>query len=318
MKTLKPWLSFSGQLQQLRARGLEVEDPAAALDYLERVGYYRLSGYWYPLRTIDQASSAAQGRAVRLDGFVAGSRFEDVVRLYVFDKKLRLLALDALERIEMAVRVDVAHLLGQRDPGAHENPACLHGNFAKKLIARGPDAGKTAHQIWLGKYQSLLQRARKEPFVVHHLQQYGALPIWAAIEVWDFGLLSKLFAGMKYADQQTIAKVYGAPDGQAFSQWLRSLNFIRNVSAHHSRLWNINVLEASPVPRTWPNGLNNTRPFIYFCMMQQLMKVICPHSSWERRFKDLLIRDFPAVQNRKISLAEMGVVAGWETWPLWR
>lgn len=137
MKALKPWLSFSDQLQQLRARGLEVEDPAAALDYLERVGYYRLSGYWYPLRTIDQASSAAQGRAVRLDSFVAGSRFEDVVRLYVFDKKLRLLALDALERIEMAVRVDIAHLLGQRDPGAHENPAFLHGNFAKKLITRG-------------------------------------------------------------------------------------------------------------------------------------------------------------------------------------
>lgn len=88
MKALKPWLSFSDQLQQLRARGLEVEDPAAALDYLERVGYYRLSGYWYPLRTIDQASSAAQGRAVRLDSFAAGSRFEDVVRLYVFDKKL--------------------------------------------------------------------------------------------------------------------------------------------------------------------------------------------------------------------------------------
>lgn len=317
MKPLKPWRSFAEQLQQLRGRGLHVDDPAAALDYLERLGYYRLSGYWYPLRAIDTVASMAQGKAVRLDAFAPGSRFEEVVRLYVFDKKLRLLALDALERIEMAVRVDVAHLLGQRDPRAHENPVCLHGNFTKKLIAKGPDAGRTQHQIWLSKYQAMLQRARKEPFVAHHLQQYGALPIWAAIEVWDFGLLSKLFAGMRYADQQTIAVMYGAPDGAAFTQWLRSLNFIRNVSAHHSRLWNINVLEYSAVPITWPQQLNSARPFFYFCLMQQLLRVICPNSSWGQRFMSLLSNDFPTVANQQISPLEFGTLAGWEEWSLW-
>ena len=90
MKPLKPWLSFADQLQQLQDRGLQVDKPAAALDYLERLGYYRLSGYWYPLRAIDAQASAAQGKAVRLDSFVPGSRVEDVVRLYVFDKKLQI------------------------------------------------------------------------------------------------------------------------------------------------------------------------------------------------------------------------------------
>lgn len=314
MKPLKPWLSFPEQLQQLQARGLHVDDHAAALDYLERLGYYRLSGYWYPLRVIDPVASQAQGKAVRLDSFVPGSRFEDVVRLYVFDKKLRLLALDALERIEMAVRVDVAHLLGQRDARAHENPACLHGNFTKKQITKGPEKGKTQHQVWLSRYQSMLQRARKEPFVAHHMQQYGALPIWAAIEVWDFGLLSKLFAGMQHADQQTIASMYGAPDGVAFAQWLRSLNFIRNVAAHHSRLWNINVLELSPIPAGWPVALNKARPFFYFCLMQRLLNVICPNSGWGQRFVDLLENEFPAV----FSTAELGRCPGWETSPLWK
>lgn len=317
MKPLKPWRSFANQLQQLQDRGLQVDNPAAALDYLERLGYYRLSGYWYPLRGIDPVASRAQGKAVRLDSFAPHCRFEDVVRLYVFDKKLRLLALDALERIEMAVRVDVAHLLGQRDPRAHENPTCLHGNFTKKLITKGPDTGKTQHQVWLAKHQAMLNRARKEPFVAHHQQQYGALPIWAAIEVWDFGLLSKLFAGMQHADQQTIAGFYGAPSGQAFAQWLRSLNFIRNVCAHHSRLWNINVLEVSPVPAFWPAQLNNVRPFFYFCLMQQLLSVICPNSSWGKRFKDLLANDFPASTHQQISLSEMGTFAGWEGWALW-
>lgn len=317
MKPLKPWRSFAEQLQQLQSRGLQVDQPAAALDYLERLGYYRLSGYWYPLRAIDPAASLAQGRAVRLDSFVPGSRFEDVVRLSVFDKKLRLLALDALERIEMAVRVDVAHLLGQRDPRAHENPACLHGNFTKKVINKGPDAGKTLHQVWVAKYQGMLNRARKEPFVAHQLQQYGALPIWAAIEVWDFGLLSKLFAGMRYADQQAIAAQYGAPSGQAFAQWLRSLNFVRNVSAHHSRLWNINVLELSAIPSGWPAHLDNAKPFFYFCLMQQLLSVICPNSQWGQRFKSLLRNDFPTLAHRQISLSELGAFQGWEGWALW-
>ena len=316
MKPLKPWLSLADQLQRLQDRGLVVENEVAARDYLERIGYYRLSGYWYPMREIDAVASIAQNKAVRLDTFVAGSRFEDVVRLYVFDKKLRLLALDALERIEMAVRVDVAHLLGKHDPLAHENPVCLHGNFAKKVIANGPDAGKTQHQVWLAKYRSLLHRSRKAPFVAHNQQHYGTLPIWAAIEVWDFGLLSKLFAGMQYPDQQVIAALYGAPDGQTFAKWLRSLNFIRNVSAHHSRLWNINVLELSPVPAAWP-ALNNARPFFYFCLMQQLVKVICPNSTWGQRFMALLADDFPKVANEAVSLADFGVCAGWEGWALW-
>jgi len=313
LKPIKPWKSFTDQLDQLQARGLHVDDRVAAMDYLERLGYYRLSGYWYPLRRIDEAASQAQGKPVRLDEFVPGSRFEDVVRLYVFDKRLRLLALDALERIEMSVRVDVAYLLGERDPRAHENPDCLHGNFTKKPISEGPDKGKTPHQVWLEKHESRVRRARKEPFVVHHMQHYGALPIWVAIEVWDFGLLSKLFAGMKYEDQKSIARMYGAPDGKAFAQWLRSLNFIRNVSAHHSRLWNVNVLELSHVPDDWPRELRRNRPFFYFCLMQRLLQVICPNSSWGQRLVRLLRTEFPGA----FSLTEFGVFPGWEDWPLW-
>lgn len=318
MTPLKPWCSIADQLGILRSRGLQVENEAAALDYLGRIGYYRLSGYWYPLRVIDPMASAAQGKAVRRDDFVPGSRFEDVVRLYVFDKKLRLLALDALERIEMAVRVDVAHLLGQRDPLAHLDPSCLHGNFARRPIPRGANAGRTEHELWIEKYRTLLHRARKEPFVEHHLQKYGDLPIWAAIEVWDFGQLSKLFAGLNYADQQTIAAKYGAPSGDAFGKWLRTLNFMRNVSAHHSRLWNINVVEPAPLPTTWPKQLKNTRPFFCFCLMQQILRTICPHSSWGQRFVELVTRDFPAFANGAATVAELGAISDWRQWSLWQ
>lgn len=316
-KSLKPWLPLPEQLELLRRRGLQVEDEAAALDYLGRLGYYRLSGYWYPLRVMDAQASAQQGKPVRLDSFVPGSRFQTVVQLYVFDKKLRLLALDALERIEMAVRVDVAHVLGQRDPLGHTKPDCLHGNFTKKLITKGPDADKTHHQVWMGKFLKLVRQAQKQAFVQHHLQLYGALPIWAAVEVWDFGLLSKLFAGMQYADQQIIAQRYGATDGKAFAQWLRSLNLIRNVAAHHSLLWNINVLELSPLPKGWPAQLNPARPFFYFCLMQHLLQQICPNSTWGQRLMTLLHQDFPVAESTPLSLDGFGVFAGWDDWVLW-
>ena len=295
----------------LKSRGMQIDNKVAALDYLARIGYYRLSGYWYPLREIDNLASQRQQRPTRSNQFIPGSNFKDVVDLYVFDKKLRLLALDALERIEMAVRVDVAHLLGKKAPCAHEEPDLLHGNFAKKV----KDNGKTAHQVWLEKYGSLLHRAQREPFIAHHKAKYGGrVPIWVAIEVWDFGLLSRLFDGLKYEDKNHIANKYRLAEGKTLAQWLRSLNFIRNVSAHHSRLWNINILEASPRPQTWPE-MNEKRAFMYFSIMDYLLAVICPNSTWTQRLVDLL-RNSSLYQSETLALEDFGIIEGWEEWLL--
>lgn len=314
--SLKDWKTLEDQLERLKGRSLIVDRDEAALSYLQRIGYYRLSGYWYPLRAFDEAASITAGKPVRQDLFVPGSRFEDVVRLYVFDKKLRLLALDALERIELAVRVDVAYLLGKFDPLAHENPDCLHGNFTKRPIRSGRDKGRTQHEVWLEKYQSLLQRSKRLAFVEHHYGKYqGRLPIWVAIELWDFGLLSRLLSGLQHEHQLEIARKYGAESGKAFASWFRSLNFLRNVCAHHSRLWNTNVLELSPVPHGWPD-MPNERPFLYFCIMQQMLKMICPSSSWGQRFTELLA-EFPNLPDGSAGLQDMGISPAWSEWALW-
>ncbi|WP_223648216.1 Abi family protein [Xanthomonas campestris] len=110
----RPHLTYERQLESLKARGLEVPDDDAALSYLRRLGYYRLSAYWYPFRkstivTVDGKFS----RKVE-DDFHEGASFQSAVELYVFDKRLRMLALDAIERIEVALRVDIAYGLGRR------------------------------------------------------------------------------------------------------------------------------------------------------------------------------------------------------------
>jgi hypothetical protein len=109
----KPWLSIDEQLAKLRQRGMVVSDPAKSRDYLERIGYYRLSGYWFAFRERSELccalNPAALGKHERskpgrlpLDQFKPGASFENAVDLYVFDKKLRLMAMDALERIEIS------------------------------------------------------------------------------------------------------------------------------------------------------------------------------------------------------------------------
>jgi len=316
----KQWKSFEEQLQLLKSRGLLVDDEQAALDYLERIGYYRLSGYWYSFRQlILSTTEAGKVEYYRKDEFAEHSHFEDAVKLYVFDKKLRLLAMDALERIELAVRVDIAHLLGEIDTYAHHNPTVFHGNFAKRKIKSGKHKGQTEHELWLDYYEYVLHRARREPYVKHYMVKYRKLPIWVAVETWDFGMMSKIYAGMSVKHKGVIAHKYGVTDWRVFEGWLKSLNFIRNVSAHHSRLWNINVLELSKptdLDEYWQR-LDNTRPFFYFCVIQALMNTICPNSHWKKRFISL-IDEFPAPKSNTVKVSDFGLIEDWKNWGLWR
>lgn len=92
----KPHLTWERQVQQLRDRGMGIPDPAQAARWLGVVGYYRLSGYWYPYRVLDEQSGQRQ------DAFQVGTDFDQIIALYQFDRRLKLLAVDALERIEIA------------------------------------------------------------------------------------------------------------------------------------------------------------------------------------------------------------------------
>ena len=200
----KLWKSYAQQLDQLIDRGMAVTDRARALDYLKRIGYYRLSGYWFafrersePLCLLDEHGrkpKKVREERIALDAFRVGTTFQNAVDLYVFDKQLRLLVVDALERIEVALRVDVSHTLGQLDRFAYLKPELFHDEFSVKL---DKDSGVTRHHEWLSKHAQLIGRSREE-FVRHNRTKYGLpLAIWVACEVWDFGTLSTLFNGLR-------------------------------------------------------------------------------------------------------------------------
>ena len=129
---------------------------------------------------------------------------------------------------------------------------------------------------------------------------------------------------MTEADQDAIASKYVIANGRLFASWLRSLNYLRNVCAHHSRLWNRNIVDqpklpaAEELPWTAPfigNAHRLARPFLLFCIAQHLLDRINPTSSWGRRFQALLA-EFPSQSG--LSLEGMGMPAeDWasELWP---
>lgn len=319
----KPYLTLQQQLQLLKARGLGITDDAAALSYLGRIGYYRISAYWYSFRktVLVQDPATKKISVQREDDFRDDANFQHALDLYVFDKRLRLLVLDAIERIEVAIRVDISYQLGAQDPFAHTKPALLHGNFTKKL---NPATGKTRYDEWLEKYNQVLARS-KEDFVRHYQQKYGMpLPIWVSVELWEFGMLSMFYQGMTVADKTTLAAKYGVPDWQVMETWLRSLNFVRNVAAHHSRLWNKNLVDQPKLPKAGEIAEFDplvgqpditSRVYVVLCILVYFMRRISPNSTWPHRLRGLLDA-FPAVP--RLTLGDMGFPAGWESHDFWK
>lgn len=312
----KPYLPLTAQLDLLKRRGLLVDDDAAAIECLHRNGYYRLSAYWYPFREFT-APTASQ----RSDTFKPGSRFEDAVELYIFDKKLKLLLLDAVERVEIAVRVDIALLLGARDRFAHTNSNLLHTRFRTERNRNGV----IHYQEWMAKFRNAVDRSTDQ-FVLHYEAKYGSrhpLPIWIAIELWDFGLLSRFYSGMQVRDREAVAQRFSVPDWQLMQSWLRCLNYIRNVIAHHGRLWNLNLIDNPrlPAPGVMPDfdALTvlpsiGTRIYSICCILSHLSRVTNPRSSWSNDLVDL-VNEFPSVPH--VSIQDMGFPPDWQTHPLW-
>jgi abortive infection bacteriophage resistance protein len=102
----KPALSIEQQISQLCGRGMVIADTRLASHYLSQINYYRLTSYWLPFESNHDTHA-----------FQRGTNFEQVLDLYIFDRELRLLVLDAIERVEVAVRTQLSFHLGHRTSG---------------------------------------------------------------------------------------------------------------------------------------------------------------------------------------------------------
>jgi abortive infection bacteriophage resistance protein len=323
----RPHRTFQDQLDQLEARRLNVGDQTTALAYLRQLGYYRLSAYWYPLRKREVLTGFdGRLRSVVREDFQDGASFEQAVRLYQFDKQLRALLMEAIEHIEVAFRVDIAYHLGQQATFAQAETSLLDANFTRRN-SHGP----SAHERWLLRHDNLVARS-KEDFVRHYKSKYGEpLPIWVSIELWDFGLLSNFFAGMRFLDQEALCIRMGVKQPTVMKSWLRTINYLRNIVAHHSRLWNRNMIDQPKLPRAGEiaafdellaqqrkghSVLDVSRPYPAFCIVAYLLSKVCPTSDWHTRLAGHLAR-FPSTEAPVMDVSRIGCHPGWEDHPFW-
>lgn len=316
----KPYLSVEEQVELLRARGMGISDTGRAEACLHRIGYYRLSGYAYPFRQGEIVTHTDGTVEERLsESFRGGISLSGVMDLYVFDKRLRLLFMDAIERVEIALRVEVALLLGRRGAFAHRSPESFNRYFS------GIDAtGKSPHARFLEKLDDGAARS-KEDFAEHFRNKYDSpLPLWMAIELWDFGTLATVLDGMLEQDRAAMATQFGLARNNYLPSWAKSINFVRNVCAHHGRLWNRPLVQQPKSPSADPSGLlrhlvldphAQRRLYAAAAVLRFLLRTINPATSWSARLQEHMA-SFPSLPG--LSIRHMGFSEGWQQLALWK
>lgn len=291
----KPALSYADQLQQVKSRGLIVTDEKEFLRLLEMKSYYRLSGYWYPLLADKQNHF-----------FKPGARFETAWQMVQFDRELRQLVINEMEKVEITVRSKMIYIL------AHSFGAFWHINTT--LFSN-----KTSHTNILKKIMEEYDRSDAQ-FIRSFRNKYSdpLPPCWTAFEIISFGSLSKLYENLRPGrSKREVANWFGLDDN-TFSSWLHSFVYIRNICAHHSRLWNRDLRIQPRYPtspsKQWLNNVkvDNYKIYYVLSMLLYLLQSLDDEHSLIEDFKQLL-QKYP-----NIDTLSMGFPKGWENEPLWR
>lgn len=298
-ETLKAFRTYEEQVDLLASRGMHVGDRRTAIRTISQINYYRLSGYWYPFRR--------QTEGQRADVFYPGTSLEDVVRLYDFDERLRTATFASLTPIELAVRARLGHELGRLHEQAHLRPDVL-----------GPTAVRgEAYMRWLALYRKALSSS-KEDFIDHHRAKYGGqLPVWVAVEILDWGMLTRLFAFSPLGVQDAVADTFNLTAPQLHS-WLKSLNVVRNTCAHHGRLYNRVHALRPKLPRIGRvHDLDAVRGVMNrtFGLLSLIQHLLIEQGFGRPNLLPATLRTFPSV--RIVPVTHLGAPTDWKSSRLW-
>lgn len=281
----------------LRQRGLEIENEDKALDCLRSISYFRLASYWKPME-IEETHHL----------FRPNSRFEEVVQLYLFDKRLRSLVFATIQDLEVALRTRIIQ--------SFSLPYGAFWFMDRTLF-------KDEHI-----YQSCFESIRKEvfrsneDFVKEHFIRYNEPslpPVWKTMEVVSFGVLSKLYCNFQDVQlKKSVAGSFGLPQYTYLESWMKCATVLRNYCAHHARLWNRRFPWKPQLPERLPLKWVRTlplRPYKFYaqlCYLVYLEQTITPCSCLKEELSALLENASPTF------LKAMGFPKEWKAEELFR
>ncbi|RFM34561.1 Abi family protein [Chitinophaga silvisoli] len=293
---------LSDQFKILQQRGLKINDSVVTNHYLAHVGYYRLADYWQFFHK-EKISNA----------FVVGTTFDQVIELYNFDRELRLLLLDAIERIEVSFRAIMINMM-----------CPIYGSnwFTDKMIFF--DEGRLNGVV--ETIDRELDRSDEECVKLHDKKKSGFEhpPAWKTLPILSFGTLSKIYRNIKndIKEKRIIAKVYGLPQGKWLQSWIQVVAILRNYCAHHSlicyRTFSFLPKEIGEVKLPWIKGISSAgsieskQLYYQLCIVRYLLHTASPGNDFSYRLMELFVK------YRGIDLERMGFLENWDEEDLWQ
>lgn len=292
----KKALTLTEQLQKLQQRGLIINDYHKAIFLLEHISYYRLSGYWYPLLEDKEKHI-----------FKLKSSFETAFSLYCFDKELRKLLVNEIEKIEISIRSKIAYTMSH-----------TYGSFWYEDSNLFKDID--THNSSLQKIKEVFEKSEEEFIRSFKKKYHNALPpSWMLVEIIPFGTISKLYQNLKSnKEKKNIANSFGLNE-KVFSNWLHVMVYLRNICAHHSRLWNkvhtITAKNLKSPANAWINHINvqTNKTYYIICIIKYFLDTVNPNSSFKERLTHLL-KKYPMVD----IYGAIGFTKKWEDEQLWK
>ena len=296
MKYKKLPITITEQIVKLKDRGLKFDNEIKAQNELSNISYYRLRAYTYPFQDNTQDNQP----------FNVDISFEQIKELYIFDKKLRLLLFDAIEKIEIALRTQIIHQY-----------ALSHGSHWQLKPELYRDPMRFANH--LDSLQKEIDRSN-ETFIHHYKNKYTnptEPPSWMSLEVSSLGLLSKIFQNLKKCPEKlAVTSHFGLKDVSIIENWILCFSSLRNICAHHGRVWNrrlvpikIPTYPTHPFLKNksiYPNKLYGTLSCIEY-----VLRLISSDSTMSESLKELM-KTCPLAQTK-----EMGFPNNWLDEELW-
>ena len=283
LKQHQPSMTIDEQVENLKSNGLIVEDEDYAKKILNDISYFRLiKAYSLNLK----AKNGKYGDKVT---------FEQIVELYLFNANFRQIIFPQIEKIEINVRCRIANYFA-------EQYGVLGYLEADNFV------NQEYHQTFLEDIEEEIRRNAKAPFVKNFHENYegGNLPIYALVEVFSFGTLSKFYKNMKNPDKKAVAKSFGV-GYTYFESWLESISYVRNICAHYGRLYNAKLSKTPILYKEYSqSGIGNNRIFGVLLCIKHLLK---SDSHWK-----LFVQDVVSLFDKyeQVDIKTMGFTENWK------
>ena len=292
----KPYRSAKDLVQLLLTRGLIINDLNRAENYIRHIGYYRLSAYMFPHLNLPKKNHI----------FKVNTTFQSVLNLYKFDKKLRLLIFNEIEKIEIAVRSSIV------------SNACEFFNDPYWITDSKYFMSPDKFQKTLSLIDKELEHS-KEDFIIHFRSKYSDTypPAWILAEILSLGTLMNVYFNLRdITVQKKIAKEFGL-QVKPFESWMTIVTLTRNSCCHHARVWNkqntMLPMEPKHITRPWISlSTDKLRVYYDLCIIKWFLDCVSPNNTLKDKICKLLA-DYPC-----IDISAMGFPTDWLKEELWK